>query len=75
MSEILKTGLDLVNRDLAALPPDARGAFVSTLDLSTGKITVGIVTKIGDGWAVTAAMQTRLEKVKPEGYVGVSKTW
>lgn len=71
---ILKAGIDQVKKDLEALPPDKKGAFVSTID-THGKISMGLATRTQDGWIISAQVGFKLGKTKPDGYVGVSKVW
>lgn len=74
MPSILETGMAQVQKDLEALPPDTKGAFVGTID-THGRISVGMATKVGDTWSVSGQVKFKLEKTKPDGYFGVMKTW
>lgn len=71
---ILKTGLALVEKDLAQLPPDTKGAFVMTR-ASDGTISSSIAVKVNDTWSVSAGTKFKLEKTKPDWYVGVKAVW
>lgn len=75
MPGILETGLALVTKDLDALPPDTKGAFVATVN-SKGIYTFGIATKLGDGsWKLAGVIEGKLNKTIPDAYVGITKTW
>lgn len=72
---ILDSGLALVKKDLDALPPETKGAFVATVN-SKGIYTVGVAARLGDGsWSIAGAIEGKLNKTIPDAYVGVTKTW
>jgi hypothetical protein len=67
--------MDLVNKDLDALPEGTKGALVATVN-SHGTVSVGVATKLGDGsWKLSGEVEFKLNKSKPNGYVGISKSW
>lgn len=71
---ILESGMAQVQKDLAALPEGTKGAFVATVN-SKGTYTIGVATKLDNGWSIGAAVEGKLNKTVPDAYVGITKTW
>ncbi len=75
MPSILESGMLQIKKDLDALPPDTKGAFIATVN-SKGTYTIGVAAKLGDGsWSIAGAIEGKLNKTIPDAYVGVTKTW
>lgn len=71
--KIITTALDILNRDLAALPPGTKGALIATG--TNEKATIAVVLRTGNNWSISAGLETRLKKLDPKFFIGVTKTW
>lgn len=69
----IQDSINKINQDLAALPPEARGALVVTTN--NKGLTISVATKLGDNWKLSAGLEQKMSKTKPDFYVGISKVW
>lgn len=69
----IKDSLERINSDLAQLPPESKGAMIITG--SNKGLTFSIATKLDNGWKISANVEQKLSKTKPDVYVGIGKVW
>jgi hypothetical protein len=70
---ILESGLRHVRADLEALPPGVQGALVAVA--TKDGIRAGVVTRLPDGWQVSADLGVVFEGRKLDARATVIKTW
>jgi hypothetical protein len=72
---LLSSAFNQIQRDLAALPPDAKAAVV--LDASFGddnEIGIGVAARLPDGWVLTGEATWWLYR-HPRARVSIGKVW
>jgi hypothetical protein len=77
---ILAQGLAQVQRDLAALPPEAKGAMfaMAEYDGTRVKAKAGIVAPFGDGWKLVGEVElskAEAERLNVGARAAVVRTW
>lgn len=70
---ILSSALKQVEADLALLPPGADKVIVVAAD--ERGMTAGVATRFGDGWKLSAAVEQRWQRQRPNARVTLTRTW
>jgi hypothetical protein len=70
---ILKSALEQIDRDLAALPPHVTTQLVIAADERGA--TIGWVTRTMHGWRLSAQVEQRWAKQLPDARVTMVKEW
>lgn len=65
--------MEILAKDLATLPPDAKGALVIMTD--TKAIRFGVVKKFDSGWHMSAELVQQWEKKLPDARITVGYIW
>lgn len=73
MPNILQTGMEVLNKDLVTLPPNAKAAMITMADKNS--IRWGMVWKFESGWHMSAELVKQWDLKKPDAVVTIGKVW